>query len=455
LVLCHVHCRSGFVHLAVMISQKIKGAGENARARSASAFARLSLFLLLFFSSFCFATTYPYPSGYSPCSSSSDVATWSCADGSSGSFSYCVSSDLANNPGWAYDYSNCGGSTCAIFGTYNGGSPVDLGNATLSSCSAPPPSSSPSNGSCSPAVGEAVDPSMSTSGSFCDPNTDCVTTGQQFEYRGNFFNTFVTNGQSCSPTASTVSPSSGAPCPSGYSPLSNGCECVSSSGNSYVSSSTAASNSACNGGSSSTPVLTPSAPVSSSTSGAYSVPGTSAYCPAGSGYLVSSSGQVECLGQSYVPSGSNSSFKVVPATQQSNGSYSCPPGASSVGSGSSMQCIEPSGSGSVSAPYGSGSSPTASGSSGTSPTGSAASQSYPSSLSVPGLPSVGVRSIPLSSIPSVSSSGSSVSCPSPLTFNVFSHNFQVSFRDICTVAGYVRPVVIGVFSLSSLFLLAR
>ncbi len=424
MVLCHVRRRSGVVYPADVMSQKIKGAGENARARFASAFARLS-FLLLFFPvlSFAYPTT-PY-------------------DANSSGYILVPPGDQACNGGAFYNnQSSMDCTNCGTFELY------PLSNCSGSSIPSPSPS-------CSPAPGEPVDSSMSSSGSFCDPNTDCVTTGQQFESGGSFFNTFVTNGQSCAPTASTVSPSSGAPCPSGYSPLSNGCECVSSSGNSYVSSSTAATNSACNGGSSSTPVLTPSAPVSSSTSGAYSVPGTSAYCPAGSGYLVTSSGQVECLGQSYVPSGSNSSFKVVPATQQSNGSYVCPPGASSVGSGSSMQCIEPSGSGSGSAPYGSGSSPTASGSSGTSPTGSTSSQSYPSSLSVPGLPSVGVQSIPLSSIPSVSSSGSSVSCPSSLTFDVFSHTFKVSFQDICTVSGDVRPVVIGVFSLSSLFLLAR
>lgn len=449
LVLHLVRRHTLYLYSVVMIPARWKEADARARGRFAGA---LCVALLFLFSSFSFASTYPYPSGYSPCSSSSDVATWSCADGPSGSFSDCVSSDVASNPGWVYDYSSCSGVTCSIFGTYNGGGPVDLGQATLSSCSAPPPSSSPSSsspssGSCSPAVGEPVDSSMSTSGSFCDPNTDCVSTGSQFTSGGVTFNTFVTNGSSCSPTASTVSPSSGIPCPSGYSPLSNGCECVSSSGTSYVSSLTAPTNSACNGGVSSNHLATVS-PVSSSVSGSYSVPGTSVYCPSGSGYVVSSSGQVSCFVQAYNPSGSNSSFSMSPALLASNGSYYCPAGDSSIGSGSSMECISSSGSGSS----GSG---TASTGSATASTGSGSS--FPSSLSTPGLPSFsGIQSISLSSsLPQVSSTSSGYTCPSSISFSVLGTSFSLSFKPLCTVAGDVRPVVVGAFSLSSLMLIAR
>jgi len=354
------------------------------------------------------------------------------------SFSYGSGGYCSDGPYYQNYYGNifqCGSSGCR---------PVPYGSCSGSGtleCSSPSPS-------CSPAPGEVTNPSMSTKGSFCDPNTDCVSTGSQTCSHGVCFNNFVTNGQSCSPTASTVSASSGAPCPSGYTPLANGCECVSSSGNSYVSSLTAPTNSACNGGSSSsTPTLTPVAPVSSATSGAESVPGTSTYCPAGSGYAVSSSGSVTCYASTSVTN--NNSYSLTPASQASNGSYYCPPGDSSIGSGSSMMCV---GSGSSSGA----SSSTASGASASSPTASASSgQSYLSHISIPNVPYSGISTVSVGSIAAVSSSSSGYSCPQSLSFSVLSHTFHISFKPVCTVAGDVRPVVIGVFSMSSLFLLLR
>lgn len=470
-----------------MITRKGKEASAQRRGRFASA-AGAALYFSFLFCSFSFASS---PPSKLYCSNSPTLSFYG------NSFSYGGGPSCFNGP-YYMDSSGsiyqCSGSSCSYV-------PFDncTGTGTPLSCSSSAPLPP-----CSPAPGEPVFPSMSTSGSFCDPNTDCVSTGSQWESNGTWFNSFVTNGKACSPTVSTVSPTPGTPCPSGYSPLSNGCECVSSSGTSYVSSLTAASNSACNGGFSGSVTGSPTAPVSSTSSGAFKVPGTDQYCPAGFGYFTSSSGQVSCVGQLYTPTGSNDSFTLTPAADTSSG-YVCPPGDSSIGSGSSMQCVAASGapsgapqtfttspassnsngvyycpvgdssigsgssmecistsgtsgSPSASGPYGSASgssSGTASTGSSTASTGSGSS--YPSSLSTPGLSSFsGIQSISLSSsIPQVSSTSSGYSCPSSLSFTVFGKSFSISFSPLCTVAGDVRPVVVGAFSLSSLMLIAR
>ena len=154
-----------------------------------------------------------------------------------------------------------------------------------------------------------------------------------------------------------------------------------------------------------------------------------------------------------IPSGSGggggSSFHTVAPVTSSNGQQVCPPGSSSISgsNGSNLTCIA-SGSGSG----GNGTAPTGSG---TSPTGSTSSgQSWPTSLSMPGLPGVGIQSIALSQIPGAVES-TSQQCPAPVTFTVLGSTFSITFSYACTLASQVRPVVVGAFSLASLLLLVR
>ena len=146
-------------------------------------------------------------------------------------------------------------------------------------------------------------------------------------------------------------------------------------------------------------------------------------------------------------SGGGSSYHLSAPTKSSNGQLTCPPGASSIGNGSSLECIV-SGPAPISAPTGSGTS-------GTSPTSSASSSpQYPTSFSMPTMPTASVNVMALSQIASARES-TSVSCPSPVTFNVMNHTFSITFTYACQLAAEVRPVVIGVFSMASLLLIVK
>lgn len=295
---------SGFISLlssrcALAISScnlftKLREASGEGRRRSRRA---LPLLFLFFFSSFSFSSVC---SEWSSFASSSYFSSPSSACSAAG-----FSSFVLTGPQTGY----CGSNTSAHVFCDLSSSSCPSGSFLSSDgyyCSSTPPPK------CAPASGEVVDPKMSTSGSFCDPSTDCTSTGSDWISNGVEYNTFITNGQSCTPTASNTSAYSGTPCPSGYSPANN-CECVNSSGNSYVSATNAASNSSCNGGlSNSTPVAAPNySPVSSPSD-----------CTSnGQGYIGSGS-TYYCVAQNYVPAGSNSQFSTAPAVSNTLGQYS-------------------------------------------------------------------------------------------------------------------------------------
>ena len=286
-------------------------------------------------------------------------------------------------------------------------------------------------------------------GTYCDPSTNCDTQsyGSSAGSGGS-----MTNGQACIPTSPTSSTSSSSSsCPSGYSVSdASGCVCSNGSG-SYVSSNNSSTNPSCNGGSPTAPVLSPVSPVTSN---------GQTSCPSGSATVTSGS-STSCYQVVYPPavnplatpggspggSGGGSSYHLSAPTKSSNGQLTCPPGASSIGNGSSLECIV-SGPAPISAPTGSGTS-------GTSPTSSASSSpQYPTSFSMPTMPTASVNVMALSQIASARES-TSVSCPSPVTFNVMNHTFSITFTYACQLAAKVRPVVIGVFSMASLLLIVK
>lgn len=319
-------------------------------------------------------------------------------------------------------------------------------------CTAPVTCAVPSGEVVLPNIGSSLTPNSNgvLPSTFCDPSDNCDT--ESFSSSAGSGGS-ATNGQSCLPSFPTSSTSSSSSsCPSGYSLAdSSGCTCSNSSG-SFVSSNGAATNPACNGGSVTAPTLSPVAPVTS---------GGVTSCPVGSGSVTSGS-SVSCFTVVHPPavssgssgsmsggSGGGSSFHTVAPVTSSNGQLACPAGSSSISglNGSGLTCIA-SGSGSG----GSGTAPTGSG---TSPTGSTSSgQSYPTSISMPALPSVGVLTTALGQIPGAEES-TSEQCPAPVTFSVYGHTFAISFSYACTMAAKVRPIVIGVFSLASLLLIVN
>ena len=393
---------------------KIKASGGG-RARQCAALLLLSPLLL--FSSFSFASSslsqYCY---YGQCFSSASALG---IDECGGSSSYLSSTS-----------SPCT-FTCSNNSVYD---------CSVSSVSCVVPAGTVDTSSTSPSSG----------GSFCASNSDCEESVFMITATGS--EVFATNGNACFPTAVTSSTPSN--CPSGYSPAdSSGCTCSNSSGD-FVPANNADTNPSCNGGSSTAPTLSPVAPVTSN--------GVTS-CPSGDSSITSGS-SISCYQIVIPPSanpqaspapsgggggGGGSSFHITAPTQSSNGQYVCPPGASVIGGSTpgSMECVV-SGPGPISAP-------TASGTSGTSPTSSASSApSYPSSFSMPGLPSVGVTSSSIGSLSSATLT-STLSCPSPVTFNVMNHSFSISFQYACSMAAIVRPVIIGVFTFASVLFVLK
>ncbi|WP_162175914.1 virulence factor TspB C-terminal domain-related protein [Acidithiobacillus thiooxidans] len=302
-------------------------------------------------------------------------------------------------------------------------------------------------------------------GTYCDPSDDCDTESVSVDVGGNLQNGgSLTNGQACfpstAPTSSAVISNTGTSCPSGYSFGDNsGCTCINSSGDA-IPASGSSTVSACNGGSSTAPTLSPVAPVDSN---------GSVSCPSGSDSISSSSGSLSCYTTTIPPavssgssgsvpidggSGGSSSFHTVPPVTNSQGQTVCPPGSSSISgsNGSGLTCIAQ---GSAS---GSGTSPTSSGTSATSSTGSAtaptSSSTYPASVSMPTLASSSVVSTALGTIGSINETSSQI-CPSPITFSLMNTSFSIPFTYACNLAGDVRPIVIGVFSLASLLLIVK
>ncbi|MCK9244206.1 virulence factor TspB C-terminal domain-related protein [Acidithiobacillus sp.] len=397
-----------------------KASGEG-RGRSRCALPLL--FPLLLFSSFSFGASSLsgyVPAGGSGCYSLSTAGDLACSSQcSGGSFVSSYSSDqvLCSTSCYAVVYS------------------------CLSSCSVP-------SGEPVGEIGSSLTPNANgvLPNTFCDPTSNCDT--ESFSSSAGFGGS-MTNGQACfvtSPTSSTSSSSSS--CPSGYS-LADSSGCLCSNGSSFVSSNSAATNPSCNGGSSTASTLSPVAPVTSN--------GVTS-CPAGSA-SVSSGSSTSCYtvvvppatnsgasGTASGGSGGGSSFHVVAPVTSSNGQLTCQPGQSSImGSSGSLECIA----------SGSGTAPTSSTGSGTAPTGSTSSApSYPSSISMPSLPGVSVVTTALASIPGAQET-SSEQCPAPVTFTVMGHTFSITFSYACTLAGQVRPVVIGVFSLASLLLIVK
>lgn len=318
--------------------------------------------------------------------------------------------------------------------------------------------------SCVPSSSEPVVSSgmgqdgRSITGNFCDANTGCVSSYFPNSSGGD---TLVTSGSACvscgsgfdisasgSCVAVTASASStpATSCPSGFSVSSDGCSCV--SGSSYVAPSPLPS-SCTPVGDPTVPTLSPVAPVTSN--------GVTS-CPAGSS-SVSSGSSTSCYTVVVPPStnfsssgtasgggGGGSSYHLVAPVTSSNGQLTCQAGQSSIMSSSgSLECIA----------SGAGTAPTASAGSGTAPTGSTSSApSYPTSISMPSLPSVSVVTAALATIPSAQES-TSETCPAPVTFSVMGHTFSITFSYACTLAGQVRPIVIGVFSLASLLLIVK
>ena len=349
----------GFLFLSLLLCvlvffwpdlMKIKASGGG-RARSCAAL--LLLPPLLLFSSFSFGSSslsgFPGSSGLGCVSTAQPYCS-----------SYCISSWGSGSTGVA------SGSTCTC--TRSDGTVEP--SFTVNHCSV---SCTPSSGQPIGEIGSSLTPNSNgvLSGTYCDPSTNCDT--QSYSSSAGSGGS-MTNGQACFPTSPTSSTSSSSSsCPSGYSVSdASGCVCSNGSG-SYVPSNNSSANFSCNGGSSTAPTLSPVSPVTSN--------GTTS-CPSGSATVTSGS-STSCyqvvsppaVNNSSTPSssgggasGGNSSFHLAAPTVSSNGQLTCPPGASTIGSGSSLECV-------VSGPGGSGSStsPTASGSSGTSPTGSTAS----------------------------------------------------------------------------------
>ena len=405
---------------------------KNKASREGRGRSRRALLLLpplLLFSSFSFASSsisgFTDPSNGAICTSHAAACYDAIDDGAHGV---------------PYGSSSCSFSSNSII--------VNLGSCT-SSCSVP-------SGMLVGEIGTSLTPNSNgvLPGTFCNPSTNCDTEsyGSSVGSGGS-----MTNGQACIPTSPTSSTSSSSSsCPSGYSVSdASGCVCSNGSG-SYVPSYNSSTNPSCNGGSSTAPTLSPVSPVTSN---------GQTSCPSGPGTAqITSGSSTSCYQVVYPPavnnsstpsssggggSGGNSSFHLAAPTVSSNGQLTCPPGASTIGSGSSLECV-------VSGPGGPGSStsPTASGSSGTSPTGSTASAQYPTSFSMPTMPTASVNVMALSQIASARES-TSVSCPSPVTFNVMNHTFSITYTYACQLAAQVRPVVIGVFSTASLLLIVK
>lgn len=400
--------------------------------------ALLLLPSLLLFSSFSFASSI---SGYTAGSSCFSSQSAACA--AIGQV-YVAALGTQSNGCYVGDSAYVG--SCITSGCIGGPIP--------SSCSA---SCTPS--SSEPLVGSGMGQNgNSIAGNFCDSNTGCVSSYFQ---NGSGGQTLVTSGASCvqcgsgfnlSPTGSCVSstaftastPSSS--CPSGYSVSPDGCSCQ--SGSTYVSPTPLpASCQAPAAPPLTAPVLSPVSPVTSN---------GQTSCPSGSS-SISNGSLTSCYVVQRLPQnntqaspgggggggGGNSTFHLASPTKSSNGQYSCPPGASVIGSGSSMVCVV------------SGVAPTASTGSGTSPTGSASSgNNFPTSFSMPTMPTESVSVLALSQIASARES-TSESCPSPVTFSVMNHTFSITFTYACQLASQVRPVVIGVFSLASLLLIVK
>ena len=405
-------------------------ASREGRGRSRRAL--LLLFPLLLFSSFSFSSSslsgYTYKSGL--CFATANDA--------------CAAEAVAYNSTSA-GYASSTNNDCYDNAPYN----TFLGyySSCTSTCSVP-------SGMPVGEIGSSLTPNSNgvLPGTYCSPSTNCDT--ESFSSSAGSGGS-MTNGQACFPTSPTSSTSSSSSsCPSGYSVSdASGCVCSNGSG-SYVPSNNSSTNPSCNGGSPTAPTLSPVSPVTSN--------GTTS-CPSGSATVTSGS-STSCYQVVYPPavnntstpsssggggSGGNFSFHLAAPTVSSNGQLTCPPGASTIGSGSSLECV-------VSGPGGPGNStsPTASGTSGTSPTGSTASAQYPTSFSMPTMPTASVNVMALSQIASARES-TSVSCPSPVTFNVMNHTFSISFTYACQLAAKVRPVVIGVFSMASLLLIVK
>ena len=402
-------------------------ASREGRGRSRCALLLLPPLFLFSSFSFCASLTGYFSSSHPSCGSISSV---------------CMSYSSSNG----YTYISSSGNTCTV--SNSGSSSV----VSFPSCSV----------SCSPPSNATLVTASTwsqyfASGSYCDPSSNCV---ESAAYAGS--NAYVvTQDSACFPktvpaTAPVTSPTSNAPppvgsCPSGYYIAdASGCVCTNGSG-SYVQVYGAPSISSCNGGNTTAPTLSPVSPVTSN--------GTTS-CPSGTASY-SSGGSTSCYSISTPPptnsvstpspsgpggSGGGSTFHLSAPTKSSNGQLTCPPGASTIGSGSSLECV-------VSGSPSSSTSPTASGTSGTSPTGSTGS-GYPSSFSMPSMPTVSVNVMALSQIASARES-TSVSCPSPVTFNVMNHTFSITYTYACQLAAKVRPVVIGVFSAASLLLIVK
>ena len=370
------------------------------------------------------------------------------------SFSFGASSISA----WYLSGSPCesGPSVCASFGfTYSNGacyssngSIADSLNSCYVHCSVPA-------GTPVGEIGSSLTPNSNgvLPGTFCNPSTSCDT--QSYSSSSGYGGS-MTNGQAClvsAPTASSTSSNSSVGCPSGYSLSdSSGCVCSNGSG-SYVPSNNSDVNPSCNGGSPTAPVLSPVSPVTSN---------GQTSCPSGPATAQITNGSSTSCYQIVVPpavnplatpggssggSGGGSSYHLAAPTKSSNGQLTCPPGASSIGNGSSLECIV-SGPAPISAPTGSGTS-------GTSSTASASSApQYPTSFSMPTMGTSSVSVLALGSLPSANES-TSQSCPSPVSFNVMNHTFSISFTYACQLAAMVRPVVIGVFSMASLLLIVK
>ena len=397
--------------------------------------ARLLLFSLLLFSSFSFGSSsimgYLIAGSSVPCgSSASSVCSAFCAQ--------------MQDPGTVQNGNYCSCQTSVG---------QTITSCTLASCSVP-------SGVPVGEIGSSLTPNSDgvLPHTYCDPSDDCDT--ESFSGSGSGTTTTsgtMTNGQACIPTGPTSSTSSSnSSCPSGYSVAdSSGCVCSNSSGD-FVPSNTSTTNPSCNGGSSTAPTLSPVSPVTSD--------GTTS-CPSGSATVTSGS-STSCYQLVYPPAvnqsssgsipsggggsggGGGSSFHTVSPVTSSNGQLTCPPGASSISGsgGSGLTCIA------YGPSSGDSTSPTSSGTSPTSSTSSA--QSYPTSISLPSLPSSSVVTTALSSIPGAMES-TSQSCPSPVTFTVMNHTFSITFTYACTLASKVRPIVIGVFSMASLLLIVK
>ena len=401
----------------------VKASGEG---RGCAHRALLLFLSLLLFSSFSFGAS---SVSFYRCSGSFGSSLASACAGAGGSLSY--------SPG-----SCCSDSSCTVIYSCQG--------PFTSTCT---PSSS------EPVVGSGMGQNgNSIAGNFCDSATNCVSSYFQ---NGSGGQTLVTSGASCfqcgsgyniSPTGSCVSstaPTSSTPsssCPSGYTVSPDGCSCQ--SGSSYVSPSPLPLSCQAQAAPPLTaPVLSPVSPVTSN--GQTSCPSGSSSISNGSTtscYVVQRLPQVNnqsTPGGSPGGGGGGSSFHLAAPTKSSNGQLICPPGASVIGSGSSMMCVV------------SGTAPTGSTGSGTSPTGSTSSgNNYPTSFSMPTMPTESVTTLALSQIASARES-TSEQCPSPVTFDVMSHTFSITFTYACQLASYVRPVVIGVFSMASLLLIVK